>query len=155
MDPFFKLPPEIRWIAKTFPDPFGQSPYDRDIISKLHCIFSRIIIFIEDYVSKAIDPYPPRAYLALPYIVSSGDRLFKGKIVGIKPVSFSSLTASEKRRLVGAFLKHEMICKVYNPQVWSTLRDTHYATLLSEEDGKLLPTELKELYCVHEYIKGA
>ncbi|EEU33785.1 uncharacterized protein NECHADRAFT_89123 [Fusarium vanettenii 77-13-4] len=142
------------WTAKAFPDPFAGSSYGHDTLSKLHCIFSRIILFIEDYVSKATDPYPPRAYLALPNI-SGGDRLFKGKTVGIKPVSFSSLMASEKRRFVGAFLKHEMICKVYNPQVWSMLKDTHYATLLAEEEKKLLFTELKELYCVHEYMKAA
>lgn len=144
-----------QWTAKAFPDPFRRSSYDHDTISKLHCIFSRIIIFTEDYVSKATDPYPPRAYLALPPIAPGGDRLSKGKTVDIKPVSFSSLTVSEKRRSVGAFLKHEMICKVYNPQVWGMLKDTRYATLLSEEDEKLSPTELKELYCVHEYIKTA
>ncbi|KAH6871557.1 hypothetical protein B0T10DRAFT_611214, partial [Thelonectria olida] len=111
-------------------------------------------MFIEDYVSKATDPFPPRAYLALPPIASGSDRLFKGHTVGIKPVSFNALTASERDRFLGTFLRYEMLCKVYNPPVWNIIKDTHYAHLLSEAHEKLLPTELKALQCVREYVKA-
>lgn len=59
-----------QWIVKELPDPFRDEESDDadDTFSKLHRIFSQIIVFIEDYVSKATDPFPPRAYLALPPI---------------------------------------------------------------------------------------
>ncbi|KAF4449526.1 hypothetical protein FALBO_16637 [Fusarium albosuccineum] len=139
-----------QWMARTIPDPFAQQLHDDDTISKLHGIFSRIIMFVEDYVSKATDPFPPRAYLALPPIVSGGDRLFKGQTVGIKSVPFNALTTSERRRLVGAFLKYEMICLVHKPRVWTILKGSRQADLVSEEDEKLLLTQLKELYSVRD-----
>ncbi|KAF4986699.1 hypothetical protein FDECE_15812 [Fusarium decemcellulare] len=142
------------WIAKTIPDPFAQQPHDEDTISKLHRIFSRIIIFVEDYVSKATDPFPPRAYLALPPIVSGGDRLFKGQAVGIKLVPFNDLTTQERRRLAGAFLKYEMICLVHNPRVWTILKGSRHADLVLEKYEKLPFAQIKEVYSVYEYVKA-
>ncbi|KAJ3534300.1 hypothetical protein NM208_g7598 [Fusarium decemcellulare] len=148
----------VQWIAKGIPDPFSQSQpqsLDEDnTISKVHCIFSRTILFIEDYVSKATDAFPPRAYLALPPVAAGGDRLFKGCSVGIKSVSFSTLRSSEKSRFIAAFLKYEMLCKVYNPAVWNVIKGTRDADLLLAKHDKLPATELRALFCVREYVKA-
>lgn len=69
-----------KWAAQGFNNPFQQS--DQATIQSLHRLFSRLILFIEDYLAKATDPFPPRAYMAVPGITSLGPR-FKGKRIDV------------------------------------------------------------------------
>ncbi|KAH7268045.1 hypothetical protein B0J15DRAFT_577909 [Fusarium solani] len=122
-------------------------------IENLHRLFSRLILFIEGYLSKATDPFPPRAYMAVPGITSPGPR-FKGKIIDAKAVKFITLTRTEKARLLRAFIRYELLCKIYHPRVWPGIEQTGCANQVKFMHEKLRPVEYKELYCVYEYFKG-
>ncbi|KAF5017806.1 hypothetical protein F66182_10246 [Fusarium sp. NRRL 66182] len=52
------------WTAQDWPNPLAQR--DTVLISQLYRLISRVIGFIEDYLSKSLDPFPPLAYAALP-----------------------------------------------------------------------------------------
>lgn len=51
-------------LARDRPDPVVQK--DRDMTVKLYRVISFAICWIEDYVGKATDAFPSRAYMALP-----------------------------------------------------------------------------------------
>ncbi|KAJ4212803.1 hypothetical protein NW759_011444 [Fusarium solani] len=140
-----------KWAAQEFNNPFQQS--DQATIQSLHRLFSRLILFIEDYLSKATDPFPPRAYMAVPGITSPGPR-FKGKIIDAKAVKFITLTRTEKARLLREFIRYELLCKIYHPRVWPGIEQTGYVNQVKFMHEKLRPVEYKELYCVYEYFKG-
>ncbi|RSL97938.1 hypothetical protein CEP52_010581 [Fusarium oligoseptatum] len=139
-----------KWAAQGFNNPFQQS--DQATIHSLHSLFSRLILFIEDYLAKATDPFPSRAYMAVPGLVSPGPR-FKGKRIDIKPVKFITLNRAEKIRFLRAFLRYELLCKIYHPRVWPSI-DISCADQVKFMHEKLPPVEKKELYCVDEYFKG-
>ncbi|RSL55295.1 hypothetical protein CEP51_014570 [Fusarium floridanum] len=139
-----------KWAAQGFNNPFQQS--DHSAIHSLHRLFSRLILFIEDYLAKATDPFPSRAYMAVPGLVSPGPR-FKGKRIDIKPVKFITLNRAEKIRFLRAFLRYELLCKIYHPRVWPSI-DISCADQVKFMHEKLPPVEKKELYCVDEYFKG-
>ncbi|KAM0418804.1 hypothetical protein ACHAPT_012245 [Fusarium lateritium] len=140
-----------QWAAQGFNDPFQQ--YNRNIILTLWRLFSRLVMFIEDYLAKATDPFPPCAYLALPGITSTGLR-FKGKPIDVEPVMFTALTSSERRRFLRAFLRYELLCKVYHPRVWNSIEQSSSASQVKFMHETLQPTEHKALHCVHQYFKG-
>ncbi|KAM5374760.1 hypothetical protein ACJZ2D_006404 [Fusarium nematophilum] len=144
-----------QWAVHKFPHPLGMSDYDPSTLWKLCHLFSRIVMFVDDYASKATDPFSPRAYLTLPSIISGNDRLFKGRAVDIKPIVFNELIATERHRFLGAFLRYEMLCKVYSPPVWALIEHTRSADLVAEVYEKLQPQERMSFWGVFEYVKAA
>ncbi|UPK92246.1 hypothetical protein LCI18_003181 [Fusarium solani-melongenae] len=140
-----------KWAAQGFNNPFQQP--DQATIQSLHRLFSRLILFIEDYLAKATDPSPPRAYMAVPGITSPGPR-FKGKRIDVKLVKFITLTPSERIRLLRPFLRYELLCKIYHPRVWPWIKQSCCANQVKLMHEKLRPVAYKELYCVYEYFRG-
>ncbi|KAF4961435.1 hypothetical protein FGADI_289 [Fusarium gaditjirri] len=68
---------------------------EQDQLETLWRLFSRMIIFIEDYVSKATSVYLPRAYLGIPDILNGSRSYFKGQRLDPEAVS---LVKKERRR---------------------------------------------------------
>ncbi|KAL9561671.1 hypothetical protein ACKAV7_014227 [Fusarium commune] len=65
---------------------------DLEQLETLWHMFSRMIIFIEDYVSKATSECPPRAYLCIPDLLNGSGSYSKGQGLDTYAVRFSSLT---------------------------------------------------------------
>lgn len=143
------------WDAQTFPNPLKQHS-NPESITRLHRFFNRLVVFIEDYLSKSLDPFPARACMTIPTIgciVPTAQ--FKGQGTDIQPVAFSSMERSIRRRLLQAFIRFELRCKVYHPRVWWFCREKPtYADTIDRSNEKLSLNDCEELCCVFEYLKG-
>ncbi|CAJ0552309.1 Ff.00g062880.m01.CDS01 [Fusarium sp. VM40] len=142
------------WDAQSFPNPVTQQS-NQESVTGLYHFFKRLVVFIEDYLSKSLDPFTARACMTLPTIgriVPTAQ--FKGQETDIQPVVFGSMEKSIKRHLLKAFLRFELRCKVYHPRVWSHLEGTTYADMINKSNEKLGLNDYEELYCVFEYLKG-
>ncbi|KAF4978448.1 hypothetical protein FZEAL_5173 [Fusarium zealandicum] len=127
-----------RWMSQRHSD--ALAPTDYGTIQKLYSLLSRMVMFIEDYVSKATDPFPPRAYLTLPAFISGGTGMhFMGRNVDIKRAQFSEFTTSERNAFLRAFLRYELLCKVYHPQVWDLVKQSSYPDLVKTLNDELEP----------------
>ncbi|UZP32207.1 hypothetical protein NXS19_000023 [Fusarium pseudograminearum] len=113
-----------RWAANTLPDPFKKLKKNR--IAKLDRLFSRVGLFIEDYMSKATSHALALEYLSLPKITYTNTN---------KRVTLDDLTPTERYRLFRAFLKFELLCKVFDPHVKMAICGE--TTSLSDEDDEL------------------
>lgn len=136
------------WQTRELPDPIGLAD-----LQTLFRLFSRIIIMIEDYATKATSIYPPRNYLGLPDLVLGNEAEFKGQRLGTKKVRFSFLSLAERYRFLRAFLRHELFCRVYHPKYW------HFTELDDPEDlwaryGTSESPSLNDLSSVHGYYKS-
>ncbi|QPC73238.1 hypothetical protein HYE68_003990 [Fusarium pseudograminearum] len=85
----------------------------RGDLRQLHRFLSRIITFIEDYVSKATSEYPPRAYLGLPNL-ETGNTTFRGNLLDTRMVRFINLTCYERYCLLRHFVRYEFLCRLHN-----------------------------------------
>ncbi|KAG8666721.1 hypothetical protein FPOAC2_11842 [Fusarium poae] len=90
---------------------WADSPTLGDL-RQLHRLLSRVIIFVEDYISKATSDYPPRAYLGLPDLLT-GKPSFMGSLLDTRMVAFTNLTRPERYRLLRHFVKYEFLCNLY------------------------------------------
>ncbi|OBS26096.1 hypothetical protein FPOA_00040 [Fusarium poae] len=157
-----------QWVSKELPDPIQG--FDKYRITELYRIFSRVGLLIEDYMSKATSSTPVLAYLNLPKIVytdtDTGNR-----------VTLDDLTTMERHRLFRAFLKFELLCKVFDPQVADALgadqqwaRSIHLQSWYEDDDIQpgserywtlahaswqtLDPLLYESLHCVRDYLQA-
>ncbi|EYB24264.1 hypothetical protein FG05_30493 [Fusarium graminearum] len=127
----------------------------RHSIDSLYPFFTRLVVFIEDYLAKSLDPFPVRACMTLPTIGRSAPCMqFKGKETDVKPVSFGMFPAHTQRRLLQAFISYELRCKIYDPRVWDPLERNSYASMVDRLNERLTLSDCEELHCVFEYIKS-
>ncbi|KLP23487.1 uncharacterized protein LW94_8599 [Fusarium fujikuroi] len=134
------------WMTMELPDTLEQ-----DQLEKLWRLFSRMITFIEDYVSKATSAYLPRAYLGIPDILNGSGSYFKGQRLDTEAVRFMSLTRAERHRFLSAFAKYELFCKIYYPrkrfpEEWLNIEKQLLA--ISKD------SDLMMMNSVHEYYQG-
>ncbi|KAF5598030.1 hypothetical protein FPCIR_3303 [Fusarium pseudocircinatum] len=78
--------------------------------------FIRLVHFIEDYTSKATSVYPPRAYMGIPDVIDGSGSYFQGQRLENNAVKFTSLTSAERHRFFSAFVRHELLCKIFHPR---------------------------------------
>ncbi|KAM5347409.1 hypothetical protein ACJ41O_010414 [Fusarium nematophilum] len=141
------------WEAKTFPNPFEQS--DHSTILKLYRLFSRLAVFIEDYLTKATSPFPPRAYLCLPKLAPGNSEMhFKNQTVEMKRVTLDDLTLSERRRFLRSFTQYELLCKMRDVRVWTVLNSCQPGRQILESFESLSFWATESLFCVDEYARG-
>ncbi|KAH7183121.1 uncharacterized protein B0J16DRAFT_162188 [Fusarium flagelliforme] len=137
-------PEELQW-----PD-WPQSP-ETGYLQQVHRLLSRIIAFIEDYISKATSEYPPRAYLGLPDL-KTGETSFMGSLLETRFLPFTSLRRSERYRLLRAFVRYELLCEIHNT------RDDRWDVPDEFQNFNALGTpnapDPKALLSVHEYYIG-
>ncbi|KAL5589993.1 hypothetical protein ACKRZS_005765 [Fusarium odoratissimum] len=77
------------WKTMELPDTL-----DLEQLEALWHIISCMIIFIEDYVSKATSECPPRAYLGILDLLNGSGSYFKVQRLDTNAVRFSSLTGA-------------------------------------------------------------
>ena len=110
-----------KWGDKAFPNPFERdSPIAAQAV-ELETLLRWLWLYIKDYLSKATSQCLPLAYLELPSF-SSEDLLNSDAQITLSLDSQSSgsfhlhlLTKDEQRRILGAFLRYELLCKIYAP----------------------------------------
>ncbi|EYB30298.1 hypothetical protein FG05_07729 [Fusarium graminearum] len=143
------------WNARGFPNPLIRQS-DPESVTPVHHFFARLIFFIEDYISKASDPFPTRAYMTLPTMsrLAPTMRFKSQEIDDIEHVSFADLDPSVQRRLLQAFIRFEFRCKIYHPYVWHLLKGTAYEDMIFNTNKSLSMEEHEEIYCVSEYLRG-
>ncbi|RGP69222.1 hypothetical protein FLONG3_7858 [Fusarium longipes] len=137
-------PDDVKW-------PTWKENPSLNELRRIHRLLSRIVTFIEDYISKATSEYPPRAYLGLPNL-KTGNISFKGTLLETKILHFTVLTRSERYRLLHAFVRYELLCNIHNG------RDDMYhvseGLCAFSAFGTPGAPDPKTLLSVHEYYKA-
>lgn len=108
------------WGAKQFPDPFLGA--DIPSMRALDSLYQKICLYVKDYLSKATSGYLPWAYRRLPawshpdFAQGSNQRLLRTS-PDLCNADFDTdlLTLDEHRQIFRAFLRYELLCKIYGP----------------------------------------
>ncbi|KAL2678703.1 hypothetical protein Neosp_009454 [[Neocosmospora] mangrovei] len=141
------------WLTKGFLDPFEQN--DGETLDMLYRLFSRLSVFIEDYMTKATAPFPPRAYLCLPRMKSiDGELYFRDKAIDARHIELDDLTCSERNRFLRAFVRYELLCKVYTPRLWKIIETSEYGDQVKQSHSNLHIWDYEMLHCVREYSRS-
>ncbi|KAI8663340.1 hypothetical protein NCS57_00934600 [Fusarium keratoplasticum] len=142
-----------QWLTKGFSDPFEQD--DGETLDMLYRLFSRLAVFIEDYMTKATAPFPPRAYLCLPRMKSMDRELyFRDQAIDARHVELDDLTCSERNRFLRAFVRYELLCKLYTPRLWKIVEPSEYGDQVKQLHSNLHIWEYEMLHCVREYARS-
>ncbi|KAF5020537.1 hypothetical protein F66182_7436 [Fusarium sp. NRRL 66182] len=130
------------WSKSQLPDPLKDK--NEHLLSQLNKLHNQILLFVEDYITKATASFPPREYLCLPQIkgpLTEGHLLFKGVKVTAR-FNSANLTSLERKRFVKAFLVYELLCKTSD--LW------HVPGKLRHR--KVSNAEYEGVACVHNYF---
>lgn len=138
------------WREGQLPDPFLH--HDSGSIDRLDRLYSRLAIYIEDYITKATSIYPPRAYLCIPNPNSNVDQLqFRGQPIGTDIVRLDALTHAERKRLFRAFMRYELVSKIHHLEDSLELKVIDSIVALTFKRFNRFESEA--LRCVQYYMK--
>ncbi|KAH7309797.1 hypothetical protein B0I35DRAFT_453419 [Stachybotrys elegans] len=142
------------WANQQLPNPLKN--HDKVLLGELDQLHSRLMLFIEDYLTKATAPNQDHLWFKGEKICSRFDE--------------SDLTNRERRRILRAFLRYELICKdgytrgleysrgVYNAQFTADERmiQKEFSPLYckTKDDYEAKRLEAEALSCVHEYLRS-
>lgn len=170
-------PDEIKhleiWSKKQLPNPLETG--DPDLMKILDSLITQITLYMEDYLSKATSACMSRAYSKLPDWAHSSWVQHSPESEPMNSINFRDLTVKERSRLMKAFLRHEILCKMYHPrpgitfwryidwdwryleelenlsvQQHSSFSRTLFSTYVMPREA---PRNLELLQCVSEYIR--
>lgn len=108
------------WGKKQLPNPLETG--DPAMLNALDALIRQVTLYMEDYISKATSVDMLRAYFQLPRWAHPSYTRDSPESEAVDLIKASSLSAKERNRLMHAFLRHEMLCKVHypRPMTWST-----------------------------------
>lgn len=147
--------PTVQLITCRRSSALRSWPTHLPYLRMVHRLVSRIITFIEDFLSKATSKYPPRAYLGLPDLKWGTGSRFRGRRLDTRLLLFTSLTLSERYRLLRAFVRYELVCLIYRfvkPRSDARL-DQHVKEFNDFNQGSNAP-DLLTFYSAHDYYKS-
>ncbi|KAH7017190.1 hypothetical protein EDB80DRAFT_873919 [Ilyonectria destructans] len=136
------------WPPQQLPNPFKI----HGLIEKIDKLHSRLLLFIEDYLTKATAKYPPRECRCLPRL-SSNQLVFKDQTVCLR-FDAVALTTQERRRILRAFLRYELICKLYRLKQKEAKCQWNIEPLLECGGHIFQPSEREAIRCAHRYLKS-
>ncbi|KAI1184711.1 hypothetical protein F5B17DRAFT_410943 [Nemania serpens] len=138
----------LEWFNRRFPNPLKKEPpmneKDKNLVKEIAKLYNRLLLFIEDYLTKATAACPSREYLCLPH--PSGQLTFKDRPV-CPTIDVTQCNSTEQRRLLRAFLKYEAISKFCSNRHDSSL--VHQCYLFRTRLG---PMEREAIFCVELYL---
>ncbi|KAI0117752.1 hypothetical protein GGR51DRAFT_266285 [Nemania sp. FL0031] len=138
------------WSNRRFPNPLKKRPLmnekDKSLVKKIAKLYHRLLVFIEDYLTKATAACPSREYLCLPH--PSGQLTFKGRPV-CTTIDITQCNSTEQRRLLKAFLKYEAISKFCSNRHNSFLVYQCYSL-----KTHLRSLKRKAIFCVELYLSS-
>ncbi|EEU43331.1 uncharacterized protein NECHADRAFT_82510 [Fusarium vanettenii 77-13-4] len=142
-----------QWLTKGFSDPFEQNA--GETLDMLYRLLSRLSVFIEDYMTKATAPFPPRAYLCLPRMRSmDGELRFRDQAIDARHIELDDLTCSERNRFLRAFVRYELLCKLFTPRLWKIVEPSEYGDQVKQSYSNLHIWDYEMLHCVQEYTRS-
>ncbi|KAI1045009.1 hypothetical protein LB505_013340 [Fusarium chuoi] len=139
------------WKAFKLPNPLDtREAFLIDQLDKLH---SLLMVFVEDYVTKATAAFPPREYVCLPQPTHSQSHLvFKGQKVS-KRFDSSNLSGGERRRLLRAFLRVELLSLVQKAMGFKG-EDIIKTLFMSPLTSRLEGRDQEAIRCVSVYTSS-
>ncbi|KAI8944805.1 hypothetical protein F4801DRAFT_570442 [Xylaria longipes] len=148
------------WEAQTLPNPLRR-PDDEcddtpsDHLVRLYRLHSRLLLFIEDYLTKATATDPSREYFGLsPLSLYSQYLTYMGHPLSPR-FSAANLTGPERQRLFRAFLRYELLCKMYCSD---NLGDSSWYYKLSSlwkyKGQTFQQVEAEAILCVQSYVES-
>lgn len=135
----------VNWKKQQLPNPLRQE--NHGLREELERLYARLLLFIEDYLTKATAIYPPRQLLCLPDLSLHGRQIFRDQEISLR-FDAADLNCSERKRLFRAFLRHEIMCKIQRRL------GVHTSLSHAEIDRKMRPSEQEAIHCVHSYLKS-
>lgn len=108
------------WGAKKFPNPSDQATLNLPLAIEIQSFCQKLWLYIGDYLSKATSRWLPQAYTKLPSwsLFDYSGRLLQSQPYpenGIKFFDNEKLDLKARQRIPEAFLRYELLCKVYGP----------------------------------------
>ncbi|KAI1108295.1 hypothetical protein F5Y14DRAFT_93988 [Nemania sp. NC0429] len=143
----------LSWSNRRFTNPLQiKQPLDREnlsLIKQIDKLHSRVLVFIEDYLTKATAACPSREYLCLPHSHAGGQLTFKDRVV-CASLDVTQCNAAERRRFLKAFLRYEIICKF---RYFSGDHSLRWRQELGKMSYQCLDeSESEAVYCVEIYL---
>lgn len=106
------VPHDVHWLSwsrRGFPNPLTRrAPMDQSLIKEIDKLYRQMLVFIEDYLTKATAICPAREYLCLPH--PKGRLTFKDRPICTR-LDVAQCHDTERRQFLRAFLRYELICK--------------------------------------------
>ncbi|KAG4277207.1 hypothetical protein FPRO04_07504 [Fusarium proliferatum] len=140
-----------RWLDKDLASPLtNQNDYLFQLLDDLH---SMLLHFIQDYCSKATASYMPREYICLPGVHSPSPKaqLYFRREPVTSSFNPDSLTTSELKRFLRAFLLYQLNCKV-NKSLGTSPNPNNPLNNLPKR--AIHPSEDEAIRCVHTYVRS-
>lgn len=123
------------------------------MLKSLDGLYNQLSAYMEDYITKATAIYSPRAYLALPGLSPKrSEPQFRNKSIGLKLLKLVDLSDLERKRLLRAFLRYELICKVYHPRQGTPAELDTIDQQSIRANFRLQGGEYEAIKCVYGYV---
>ncbi|KAI1024293.1 hypothetical protein LB504_005152 [Fusarium proliferatum] len=136
------------WEGQELPNPFVTR--DALLMKQLDKLHSLLMMFVEDYITKATAAFPPREYICLPQPTHIQSYLmFKGEKV-TKRFDSCHLQEGERRRFMRAFLRVELSSLVYKALSFTSGN----RALFGKVARKLTRRRMEEFQCVWTYASS-
>lgn len=105
-----------RWAKGQFRDPTSPQHFNIEKVRKIRLLVTSMVYYIDDYLSKATSDFLPRAYRRLPVwsVLFNNHRQEELKAEATF-LDQSHLSKAERRRILQAFLRYELLCQVFGP----------------------------------------
>ncbi|KAI0114524.1 hypothetical protein GGR51DRAFT_577580 [Nemania sp. FL0031] len=148
------------WEAQTLPDPLKE-PDDEcddtpsDDLARLYRLYSRLLLFIEDYLTKATAADPSREYFCLsPLSLHNQYLTYLGHPISPR-FSAANLSNLERQRLFRAFLRYELLCKMCCYDDFGDSTWYYELSSLWEYNGQTFQeVEAEAIACVQSYVES-
>ncbi|KAI1276065.1 hypothetical protein F5Y07DRAFT_408661 [Xylaria sp. FL0933] len=150
------------WEAQTLPNPLrilhvecNDAPSDH--LVGLYTLHSRLLLFIEDYLTKATATDPSREYLGLsPLSPYSQYLTYMGHPLSPR-FNAANLTGPERKRLLRAFLRYELLCKMRCSDNFADSDISWYyelSSLWKYKGQAFQQVEAEAIACVQSYVES-
>ncbi|KAI0199507.1 hypothetical protein F4808DRAFT_432672 [Astrocystis sublimbata] len=139
---------ELTWSEGFFVRPAKEGKTHDELIRLYH----KLVVFVEDYLTKATAAWPAKEYWCLPH--PGGQLMFKDRAICAR-FDLAQCNSAERRRLFKAFLKFELIsryCYLNGVRPWDPRRGYHDRVEVFMSD--LPEQEIEGVHCVEQYFRS-
>jgi hypothetical protein len=136
------------WELHELPNPLATR--DTVLMNQLDNLHSFLMVFVEDYITKATAAFPPREYICLPQLSHNQSHLiFKGQKI-TKRFDSGHLLEGERRRFLRAFLRVELLSLVQSALSFSDRNHDLFRKLAI----KVARQDREAIHCVWLYTSS-
>ncbi|KAF2963945.1 hypothetical protein GQX73_g9623 [Xylaria multiplex] len=148
------------WETQTLPDPLRTPDDECDATPSAHLVrlyrlHGRLLLFIEDYLTKATATDPSREYFGLSSLSLRSTYLtYVGHPLSPR-FSAANLTSPERQRFFRAFLRYELLCKMCCSDNLSDSSWYYKLSSLWKYKGQTFQkVEAEAIACVQSYVES-